>query len=83
MTRASAALAALQGEATVKPKHIIQIAHLCVRHRLEANALDGLQPIEAVITVLAREFNMTIPEVLTVLEERHTILMPPPSLLYS
>ena len=83
MTRASAALAALQGEATVKPKHISQIAHLCVRHRLEANALDGLQPIEAVITVLAREFNMTIPEVLTVLEERHTILMPPPSLLYS
>ena len=76
MTRASVALAILQGQSTVTPEHIIQVAHLCLRHRLEANALAGISPMEAIGTVLANEFNFSMSEVIEILNRRHKILVP-------
>lgn len=76
MTRASVALAILQGQPTVKPEHIIQVAHLCLRHRLEANSLAGILPMEAIGTVLANEFNLSMNDVIKILNRRHNILVP-------
>ena len=77
MTRAAVALAALQGQNTVTKEHIIQVAHLCLRHRLEANTLSGISPMEAIGVALAREFNISITEVVEILDKRHSILTPP------
>ena len=77
MTRAAVALAALQGQNTVTKEHIIQVAHLCLRHRLEANTLSGISPMEAVGVALAREFNISITEVVEILDKRHSILTSP------
>jgi magnesium chelatase subunit I len=77
MTRAAVALAALQGQDTVNEVHIIQIAHLCLRHRLEANVLSGVPPMEAIGTTLAKEFDLSIAEIIKILDQRHSILIPP------
>ena len=77
MTRAAVALAALQGQNTVTKEHIIQVAHLCLRHRLEANTLSGISPMEAIGVALVREFNISIAEVVEILDKRHSILTPP------
>ena len=77
MTRAAVALAALQGQNTVTKEHIIQVAHLCLRHRLEANTLSGISPMEAIGIALAREFNLSINEVVEILNKRHSILSSP------
>ena len=77
MTRAAVALAALQGQNTVTKEHIIQVAHLCLRHRLEANTLSGISPMEAIGVALAREFNISITEVVEILDKRHSILTSP------
>lgn len=77
MTRASAALAILQGKSFVTSEQIIHVAHLCLRHRLEANFLSGISPMEAIITTLAREFNLSISQVVKILNQRHSILIPP------
>ena len=77
MTRAAVALAALQGQNTVTKEHIIQVAHLCLRHRLEANTLSGTSPMEAIGVALAREFNISIAEVVEILDKRHSILTRP------
>jgi 23S rRNA maturation-related 3'-5' exoribonuclease YhaM len=71
------ALAALQGQDTVNEVHIIQIAHLCLRHRLEANVLSGVPPMEAIGTTLAKEFDLSIAEIIKILDQRHSILIPP------
>ena len=83
MTRASAALAALQGENQVTINHIIQVAHLCLRHRLEASTLSGVPAIEAIVTTLSLEFNLTVSEVIEILNKRHLILTPPKEIMYN